>query len=92
MIRALPRLALALLVLAGGARAAYVTDQLVAGLFESESLKGKPVRALTSGTPMEIVDRAESVLKVRLVDGAEGWIETVRGRGYRFVAELRESP
>ncbi|MCA9604776.1 MAG: response regulator transcription factor [Myxococcales bacterium] len=30
--------------------------------------------------------------KLKSVPGAEGWIETVRGRGYRFVAELRESP
>ncbi len=30
--------------------------------------------------------------KLKAVAGAEDWIETVRGRGYRFVAELRDSP
>jgi len=29
--------------------------------------------------------------KLRTVEGGEGWIETVRGRGYRFVADLEAS-
>ncbi|MBX3275184.1 MAG: response regulator transcription factor [Sandaracinaceae bacterium] len=29
--------------------------------------------------------------KLKAVPGGEDWLETVRGRGYRFVAELRES-
>ncbi len=30
--------------------------------------------------------------KLRVVPGAESWIETVRGRGYRFVAEIERAP
>jgi len=56
-------------------QAAHITDKLVVGLYEKSSLKGEPLQLLTSGTPVEVLDKKDEAAQVRLADGAEGWIE-----------------
>ncbi len=55
--------------------AAYITDKLVAGLYETAALDDNPVKALNSGTPLEVVDRKGDFIKVRTPDGTVGWVE-----------------
>lgn len=58
--------------------AEYVTDKLVAGLYETAATDGTLVRALPSGTPLEVIERRGTIVRVRTGDGLEGWI----GREY----------
>jgi SH3 domain protein len=57
------------------AQAAHITDKLVVGLYKDATLKGEPAQLLTSGTPVEILERAKDVVQVRLADDARGWVE-----------------
>ena len=56
-------------------QAAYITDKLVAGLYEKAEVSDKPIKALNSGTPLEVVSRKDDFVKVRTSDGAIGWVE-----------------
>ena len=70
------RLLLALLLLFPVASAGeYVTDKLVAGLYGEPDASGTPLRALPTGTPLEVLDRRGQFTKVRAGDGLEGWID-----------------
>ncbi|MBT8439139.1 MAG: TIGR04211 family SH3 domain-containing protein, partial [Gammaproteobacteria bacterium] len=57
-------------------QAAYITDKLVAGLYKEAKVTDKPVKALTSGTPLEVVSRKNGFIKVRTSDGVIGWVES----------------
>lgn len=74
MIRALCMLLL--VTLTGSAWSAYVTDKLVAGLYENPDKSSPLIRALTSGTPLELIGRQDQFTKIRLTDDTIGWIET----------------
>ena len=41
----------------GVAQAAYVTDQLAAGLYGDKSLSGDPIKVITTGQPLEVLSR-----------------------------------
>ena len=56
-------------------QAAYITDKLVAGLYEEAKVSDKPLKALPSGTPLEVVSRSNGFVKVRTPDGIDGWVE-----------------
>jgi len=56
-------------------QAAYITDKLVAGLYKEAAVSDKPVKALNSGTPLEVVSRKAGFVKVRTSDGTIGWVE-----------------
>ncbi|MGD2118172.1 MAG: TIGR04211 family SH3 domain-containing protein [Chromatiales bacterium] len=56
-------------------QAAYITDKLVAGLYEEAKVSDKPLKALPSGTPLEVVTRSNGFVKVRTPDGMDGWVE-----------------
>lgn len=58
------------------AHAAYITDKLVAGLYPDAKLTDKPLKALNSGTPLEVVSRKNGFVKVRTSDGSVGWVES----------------
>lgn len=73
MSRILPLLLLCLW--AGLAWGAHITDKLVVGFYDEPSLEGKPSRLLTSGTPIEVLERKDGKARVRLGDGTIGWIE-----------------
>src|SRR6056300_809349 len=57
------------------AHAAYVTDQLAAGLYSDKSLSGDPIKVVTTGQPLEVLSRDGKGVQVRLSDKTEGWIE-----------------
>ncbi len=65
---------LGVLILAPAARAAHITDKMAVGLYDSLGDE-TPGRVLTSGTPLEILDRGGRLCKVRLGDGDGGWLE-----------------
>jgi len=70
------RLLILLLYLCSVAHAEHITDQLVVGLYEQAGLEGEPLQLLTSGTPVEVLERGKGVLKVRLADDTQGWVES----------------
>lgn len=73
MIR--PLLALLLLLAAQPGFGVYITDKLLAGFYAEPDAETQPLRALTSGTPMEILERQGAFSRVRLGDNSEGWVE-----------------
>lgn len=56
-------------------QAAYVTDQLLAGLYDRPDAGGEPRLLLKSGTPLEVISTDGGFSRVRLADGSEGWLE-----------------
>ena len=72
--RILPLLMLTLMP-AFSAQAAYITDKLLVGLYESLENFGKPIKILSSGTAVEILERQRGYIKVKLNDGSIGWVE-----------------
>jgi SH3 domain protein len=59
----------------GLANAAYITDKLLAGMYSKADGSGNPIQLLTSGTPIELLEEVNGYVKVKLVDGKEGWVE-----------------
>jgi hypothetical protein len=74
-------LLLLLTLISAGASAAHITDKLVVGLYADEKLEGKPLKLLTSGTPVEVVARGSGTVQVRMADDTRGWLEA------RYVSE-----
>jgi len=68
--------AVLLLAVATPLSAAYITDKLVAGMYEQADKSTPPVAALASGTPMEVLQRKLGFSKVRLTNGDVGWVES----------------
>ena len=54
--------------------AAHITDKLLAGLYEEPSSAQKPVKLLSSGTPVEVLEKRGGYQRVKLADGIEGWV------------------
>jgi uncharacterized protein YgiM (DUF1202 family) len=69
---------LALLVLAVGARAetAYVSDELVLGVYADKTSNATRVTTLKSGASLEVLARDGEFANVRLTDGREGWVKS----------------
>jgi len=65
-----------LLLAVTSSQAAYITDKLVAGLYKEAKVTDKPIKALTSGTPLEVISRENGFIKVRTSDGVVGWVES----------------
>lgn len=61
--------------LVGPVMAAHVTDKLVVGLYASAAVEGTPLRLLTSGTPLDVLETQAGFKHVRLADNTQGWIE-----------------
>ncbi|HUO83381.1 MAG TPA: TIGR04211 family SH3 domain-containing protein [Gammaproteobacteria bacterium] len=76
MLRASLSLLCLLAAAAGTARAEtlYVTDILRLGLYSEPTTSEEPLRYLTSGTALEVLDRDGSAALVRGPDGTEGWV------------------
>ena len=66
---------LLLLSVSAFSQAAYITDKLVAGLYQEAKVSDKPIKALNSGTPLEVVSRENGFVKVRTSDGTVGYVE-----------------
>ncbi len=67
---------LLLLLLSSPLSAAYVTDKLLAGLYEKPESSAAPLQLLASGTPIELLKTKGSFTQVRLPSRSEGWIES----------------
>ena len=70
-----PVLLMAMLLSVFSVQAAYITDKLVAGLYKENKVSDKPLKALSSGTPLEVIERKNGFIKVRTSDGTIGWVE-----------------
>jgi len=58
-----------------GAQTMYVVDKLVAGLHEGKDQTSTLLKALPTGTPLEVLERDDKFAKVRAPDGTTGWME-----------------
>jgi len=58
-----------------GAQTMYVVDKLVIGLHEGKDRTSTLLKALPTGTPLEVLERDDKFAKVRAPDGTTGWIE-----------------
>ena len=53
----------------------YVSDMLILTLREGQGSQYKAIRALKSGTPIEVLEESARHLRVRTQEGEEGWVE-----------------
>jgi len=65
-----------LLLTVSTAQGAHITDQVLAGLYAEPSLEDGPLKALPSGTPLEVLEVQQAFTRVRLGDNTEGWVES----------------
>ena len=75
MIRALAPFALLIALLSQPVSAAYITDKLLVGLYGSANSISKPIKILSSGTRISILERQGGFIKVKLKDSTVGWVE-----------------
>lgn len=70
--------AVLLLLLATDARAAtaYVTDELVLGVYAEQNTQGQRLATLHSGAIVETLATGGESTQVRLADGITGWVKT----------------
>lgn len=52
----------------------YVSDQLIITIRAGKSTGHKIIKTLKSGTPLEILEKDKTYLKVRTTDGVEGYV------------------
>jgi hypothetical protein len=67
---------LALLAANGQAAPAYVTDELVLGVYAEQSTQGQRLATLHSGASVETLAVSGESTQVRLPDGRTGWVKT----------------
>ena len=69
---------LLLTLLAGNALAAtaYVTDELVLGVYATQNTQGQRLATLHSGAVVETLSTIGDATEVRLPDGTTGWVKT----------------
>ena len=73
------KLLICLCLLAAAAHAQeirYITDQLQLGLYTARDATGDPIRNLTSGTEVTVLERIPNFARVRTSAGEEGWVKS----------------
>jgi SH3 domain-containing protein len=75
-VRWLAALPLALLSMKGLAATAYVSDELVLGVYAEENNQGQRLATLHSGTSLETLAQNGDFTQVRLSDGTTGWVKS----------------
>ena len=65
-----------MLLLSSPLSAAYITDKLLAGVYEQPAAGLAPLQLLPSGTPVELLKIEGEFTQVRLPSRDEGWIES----------------
>jgi hypothetical protein len=75
-VRWLAALLLALLSIQGVAATAYVSDELVLGVYSDENNQGQRLATLHSGTSLETLAQNGDFTQVRLSDGTTGWVKS----------------
>jgi SH3 domain protein len=53
----------------------YVTDSLQLGLHRARDTSDRPFATLTSGMPLEVLERVPSYARVQTTDGQQGWVK-----------------
>ena len=69
-------LLLALLASRGMAATAYVSDELVLGVYTDQNSQGQRLATLHSGTSVETLTQSGEFTQVRLSDGTTGWVKS----------------
>jgi len=54
----------------------YITDKVLVGVYEEANTESVLVKALPTGTPLEVLERNGEFSKVRSPDGTSGWVES----------------
>lgn len=75
MTRLIQTITLLVTLAPGLVSAAHITDKLVVGLYPAPKAEGQPLQLLSSGTPLEVLDRESGFAEVRLADDTTGWVE-----------------
>jgi uncharacterized protein YgiM (DUF1202 family) len=76
-VKALAALLLALAAIdEGRAATAYVTDELVLGVYAAPTTQGQRLATLHSGATVEALSTTGDATQVRLLDGTTGWVKT----------------
>jgi hypothetical protein len=75
-VKWLAALLLALLSIKGVAATAYVSDELVLGVYAEENNQGQRLATLHSGTSVETLAQNGDFTQVRLSDGTTGWVKS----------------
>jgi hypothetical protein len=75
-VRWFAALLLALLSIKGVAATAYVSDELVLGVYAEENNQGQRLATLHSGTSVETLAQNGDFTQVRLSDGTTGWVKS----------------
>ena len=60
----------------GQAATAYVTDELVLGVYAVQTTQGPRLATLHSGASVELLAASGDATQVRLADGTIGWVKT----------------
>ena len=69
-------LALLLTATSAAAAAAYVSDELVLGVYAEQNSQGQRLTTLHSGARVETLSAAGEFTQVRLADGTVGWVKS----------------
>jgi hypothetical protein len=69
-------LLLALVAYSGMAATAYVSDELVLGVYADQNSQGQRLATLHSGTSVETLAQSGEFTQVRLIDGTTGWVKS----------------
>ncbi|HEY0799950.1 MAG TPA: TIGR04211 family SH3 domain-containing protein [Steroidobacteraceae bacterium] len=87
-------LLLALLAVKGVAATAFVSDELVLGVYSEENNQGQRLATLHSGASVETLAQVGDFTQVRLSDGTTGWVKsaflTIREPAVVRVKQLQE--
>jgi hypothetical protein len=75
-VQTLAALLLALLTIKSMAAAAYVSDELVLGVYTEENGQGQRLATLHSGIQVETLAQNGESTQVRLSDGTTGWVKS----------------
>ena len=75
-MKRLAALLLALPSLDCGAATAYVTDQLVLGVYSQQNQQGQHLATLHSGASVEVLAANGDYSQVQLPDGTTGWVKS----------------
>jgi hypothetical protein len=75
-VKWLAALFLALLAIKSMAATAYVSDELVLGVYAEENSQGQRLATLHSGTQVETLSQNGEFTHVRLSDGTTGWVKS----------------
>jgi hypothetical protein len=75
-VKRLAALLLALLSMRGVAATAYVSDELVLGVYAEQNSQGQRLATLHSGTSVETLAQNGDFTQVRMSDGTTGWVKS----------------